>query len=299
MRELELPIYASTDSGRDRAARAPFRLSRQAFVASIIAHLLAGYALSRQVLSESSPPLPNTDFFLFEMPAQRPPEVVPVTPPTEPLPEAREEPVPAPQPARAAPEPTVVVPPQPGANDELQPAEPIPAPDLAPAEEAAPGVRPGASIDFGEERRRAANQVVTEHSAKPEYLTFSIDDVAAPRPEPEPERLSIFDGTGATKATKGPTVGQMGTARTKVGAKMSALCNALTGGFSFMGFGSFCAGPAESEPSGLYPEIRPEYLELMPVCVDTHDTAPELAREAPFPTIKCRLLKPDENGVLP
>ena len=80
---------------------------------------------------------------------------------------------------------------------------------------------------------------------------------------------------------------------------MSSLCNALTGGFSFMGWGSFCASPSESEPSGLYPEVRPEYLDLMPVCVDTYDTAPELAREAPFPTIKCRLVKPGENGVLP
>ena len=38
---------------------------------------------------------------------------------------------------------------------------------------------------------------------------------------------------------------------------------------------------------------------LMPVCVDTRDTAPELALSAPFPTVKCRLVKPDENGVLP
>jgi hypothetical protein len=80
---------------------------------------------------------------------------------------------------------------------------------------------------------------------------------------------------------------------------MSALCNALTGGFSFMGWGSFCAGPSESEPSGLYPEVRPDYLDMMPVCVDTRDTAPELALSAPFPTVKCRLVKPDENGVLP
>ncbi|HEX7238555.1 MAG TPA: hypothetical protein VF405_16430 [Gammaproteobacteria bacterium] len=294
MRELELPIYAPLDPARDRGARAPFGLSRQAFIASIIAHLLAGYALSRHVLSDTPPSLPKADFFLFEIPVERAPKPAPVAPQVEPQPEAPVEPAPAPQPVQTAPEPAVVVEPPPARAAEQ-------APETEPAAATEPATAPLRlpTVDYDEERRRAANQVVTARSAKPEYLTFSIDDVAAPRPEPEPERRSIFDGTGATKATKGPTVGQLGTARTKVGQKMSALCNALTGGFSFMGFGSFCAGPAESEPSGLYPEVRPEYLDLMPVCVDTYDTAPELAREAPFPTIKCRLVKPDQNGVLP
>jgi hypothetical protein len=180
------------------------------------------------------------------------------------------------------PEPTVVV-------------EPPPAVEPAPSAESAP---PPRVIDFDEERRRAANQVVESRAAQKEYLTFSMDDLIAPRPEPEPERKSIFDGTGAT-ATRGPTVGQLGQARTKLGHKVSALCNALTGGFSVLGFGSFCAGPSDSEPSGLYPEVRPAYLDLMPECVDTRDTAPELAREAPFPTVKCHLVKPDEIGRVP
>jgi len=165
-------------------------------------------------------------------------------------------------------------------------------------EELAPLPRSPDDIDFDDERRRAANEVVTARAAKPEYLTFSIDDVAAPRPEPEPEKLSIFDGTGA-RASRGPTAGQLGQARTKVGQKMSALCNALTGGFSLMGWGSFCAGPSDGGPSGLYPEVRPEYLDLMPECVDTRDTAPELALEAPFPTVKCRLVMPEEIGRAP
>jgi len=308
MRELELAIDISFDPGRALARRAPFRLSRQAFVVSILAHVLAGYALTRHLLPATSPPAPTAEFFLFEMPA-RPPEVAPVAPPIEPLPELREEPAPAPapQPVQPAPEPAVVVEPQPTvvveppAAVELAPA-PSPAREIQPArtleEELAPLPRSPDDIDFEEERRRAANQVITARTAKSEYLTFSIDDVAAPRPEPEPEKLSIFDGTGA-RATKGPTAGQVGQARTKIGQKMSSLCNALTGGFSLMGWGSFCAGPTESEPSGLYPEVRPEYLDLMPVCVDTRDTAPELALDAPFPTVKCRLVKPDEEGNLP
>jgi hypothetical protein len=297
MRELELAINASIDSG-PRAAGVPIRLSRQAFIVSIVAHVLAGYALSRHLLP-TAPPGP-AEFFL-EMPVRRPPEAAPMTP-IEPLPEAREEPAPAPQPVQPAPEPAVVVEPPPTV---VEPApavtEPAPAPQTRPArtleEELAPLPRAPDDIDFEDERRRAANQVITARSAEKQYLSFSVDDVAPPRPAPEPEKLSIFDGTGA--ATKGPTVGQLGQARTKVGQKMSALCNALTGGFSFMGWGSFCAGPSDSEPSGLYPEVRPEYLDLMPVCVDTRDTAPELALSAPFPTVKCRLVKPDENGVLP
>ena len=75
---------------------------------------------------------------------------------------------------------------------------------------------------------------------------------------------------------------------------MSELCNALTGGFSLMGFGSFCAA-ADEEPSGLFPEVRPAYLDLMPECVETRDTAPQLARESPFPTLKCRLVKQEDS----
>jgi len=306
MRELELAIDISFDPGPGRAARAPFRLSREAFIVSILAHVLAGYALSRHLLPSTSPPAPPAEFFLFEMPA-RPPEAAPVAPPIEPLPELVEEPTPAPvpEPVQPAPEPSVVVEPQPTVVVEPRAAvEPAPAPAQAnqPArtleEELAPLPRSPTDIDFEEERRRAANQVITARTAKPEYLTFSIDDVAAPRPEPEPEKLSIFDGTGAS-ATRGPTAGQVGQARTKFGQKMTSLCNALTGGFSLMGWGSFCAGPTESEPSGLYPEIRPEYLDLMPECVDTRDTAPELALDAPFPTVKCRLVEPDEVGRVP
>ena len=300
MRELELAIPASINPGPARTARAPKWLSREAFIASILAHVLAGYALTRHFIP-GTPPAPPAEFFLFEMPAPRPTEVAPVTPPVEPVPEVREAPAPVPQPVTPAPEPAVPVERQPTVVVEppaaVEPAR-LPQPARTLEEELAPVPRSPDDINFEEERQRAANEVVTARAAKSPYLTFSIDDVAPPRPEPEPERLSIFDGTGAS-ATKGPTAGQLGQARTKVGQKMSALCNALTGGFSLMGWGSFCAGPSDGEPSGLYPEVRPEYLDLMPVCVDTRDTAPELALEAPFPTVKCRLLKPGEDGALP
>ena len=300
MRELELAISASIGRGPVRATRAPKWLSREAFIASILAHVLAGYTLSRHFIEGTSPPTPTAEFFLFEMPAPRPTEVAPVTPLVEPVPEVREEPAPAPEPEPVQPDRAVVVEPQPTVVEPRAVVESPPPtqPARTLEEELAPLPRSPDDIDFDEERRRAANEVVTARAAKPEYLTFSIDDVAAPRPEPEPEKLSIFDGTGAS-ASKGPTAGQLGQARTKVGQKMSALCNALTGGFSLMGWGSFCAGPSDGGPSGLYPELRPEYLDLMPECVDTADTAPELALEAPFPTVKCRLVMPEEIGRAP
>ena len=286
MRELELAGIPSFDSTRPRRdGLAQFPLSRAAFVASIAAHVLAGYALSRHLWpGASTPPAPTAEFFLFEMPAPRRPEAVPVTPPVEPAPQVREEPAPAPAPrsAQPVPEPAVVVEPPPPAVEPAPSAEPVPT--------------PRAFIDFDEERRRAANQVVSSRGAENEYLSFSLDDVVAPLPKPEPEKPSIFDGTGASR---GPRAGQLGQARTKLGHKVSALCNALTGGFSLLGWGSFCAGPSDGGPSGLFPEVRPAYLDLMPECVDTRDTAPELAREARFPTVKCRLVMPDEIGRVP
>jgi hypothetical protein len=297
MRELELAGIPSIDPTPPRRhGGAPFPLSRAAFIASIFAHIIAGYALSRNLWPGAAPlPPPSAEFFLFETPATPPPEAVPATPPVAPLPDIPEETVPAPtpRPAPPMPEPAVAVEPPP-LVEAAPPAEPPPLVEPAPSAEPAPA--PRAFIDFDEERRRAANQVVESRAAEKEYLTFSIDDVAAPRLQPEPDKPSIFDGTGGSR---GPSAGQLGQARTKFGHRVSALCNALTGGFSLMGWGSFCAEPSDGEPSGLFPEVRPAYLDLMPECVDTRDTAPALALEAPFPTVKCRLVMPQEVGVVP
>jgi hypothetical protein len=278
MRELELAGHSSIDAPRRAAAwRANFPLSRAAFIASIAAHAVAGYALSRHTWPDQPPPKPIADFFLFEAPAPRPSEAAPGPSPAEPVPEVREQPapVPAPRPAQPVPERAVDV-------------EPPPAVAPAPAAEPVPTPTPRAYIDFDEARRRAANQVIGSRADERESLTFSTNDLASPLPEAEPEqKRSIFDGAGEPI---GPRVGTLGQARTKFGHKVSALCNALTGGFSLMGFGSFCAPPPDGAPSGLFPEVRPAYLDLMPECVDTRDTAPALALEAPFSTVKCRLV---------
>ncbi len=284
---LELAVKASIDPEPGRATRMPYRLSRAAFIVSVVAHVVAGYALSRQVWSGAAvPPSSSAEFFLFEVP--RPREAVPVAPPVEQATESADDgasaPAPAPSLTPPVAEPAVVVEPPPA-------VEPAPAPDVAPVP------TPRAYIDFAEERRRAANQVIGSRADENEALTFSTNDLTEPPREPEPEeRRSIFDGAGEPI---GPKVGTVGQARTKFGHRVSALCNALTGGFSLMGFGSFCAPPPDGEPSGLFPEVRPAYLDLMPECVDTRDTAPALALEAPFSTVKCRLVKQEQIGEVP
>jgi hypothetical protein len=277
MSELELAGHTSNDPARRPGrVRASFSLSRAAFIGSIAAHVVAGYALSRHEWAAAPASAPTADYFLFELPPPQPREAAPAPAPAEPVPEVLEERAPAPLPPQPVVEPTVVV-------------EPAPAAEPTPAAEQAPAPAPRAYIDFDEARRRAANQVIGSRADEKESLTFSSNDLASPLPEaePKPER-SIFDGTGAPS---GPQVGTLGQARTKFGHKVSALCNALTGGFSLMGFGSFCASPSDGGHSGLFPEVRPAYLDLMPECVDTRDTAPALALEAPFSTVKCRLVQ--------
>ena len=283
MRELQLAGIPSLAATRPRrAGRARLPSSRTAFIASIAVHVLAGYWLSRHVLGGPPlPPAPSAEFFLFERPAPRASAAAPAEAAAEAVPEVpqQREPAPEPRPVQREVEPTIVVEPLPPS------VEPAPQSDVAPAP------APRAYIDFDEERRRAANQVIGSRAAENEYLTFSLDDAAAPRaePEPKPER-SIFDLGGASG---GRSVAALGQQRTKVGRKLAELCNALTGGFSVFGLFSGCTS-SDFEPTGLFPEVRPAYLDLMPECVDTRDIAPALALEAPFPTVKCRLVEREE-----
>lgn len=301
MRELEFAGHPSLTPARLPPAGLP--LPRMAFVVSVFAHVLAGYALIQQRWASAPVPPAAADFFLFELP---PPAPVPVAEPVpapvaeavpEPAPpvEERVTPEPPPRAAEVVPPREVVVEPVPAPAPAPAPAaaeEPAPASEeLAPATELAPP----SFIDFEEVRRRAAREVV-EEGLPGAYMTFSLDDIAPPREQPKEPEPSIFDVRGGPR---GPSVGQVGQSRTKVGHRVAALCNALTGGFSLMGWGSFCAGPRDSSSLGLYPEVRPEYLDMLPECVDTRDTAPALALEAPFPTVKCRLVRKEEIGERP
>jgi hypothetical protein len=276
-------------------------MSRTAFVVSVAVHLAAGYALSRHSWTIGvPPPAQSAEFIWLADRLLPPPREAPA--PVETLPESRLEPPPELR-TETRPEP-LEVPPAPESREAPSPAAVEPAlepvvvtvPPTAVEQPASPAVQGVESfIDFEEARRRAAAEVVEERAAESPYLTFSLADVVEPRPIEEPERPSIFDGGGGPR---GPSVGQMGQARTRVGHRLTELCNALTGGFSLMGFGSFCAR-ADDEPSGLFPEVRPAYLDLMPECVETRPLAPLLDEESPFPTIKCRLVRPEPEPTIP
>jgi hypothetical protein len=290
MRELRLVSHPA--SAHDRAA---WPLSRNAFITSVLVHLAGAYIVGRMVFSVELPLVPEAPRAeIIWLGARTPP---PQAPPAAEPPSAAV----APQPPPAVEVPSNAEPPVPPqaqrAVPQRQPVAPEPAP-VAPVEEAEPAavaprpVAPG--IDFAAERRRAAAEVIGER-ADDSYLTFSVDEAAPPRPTPEPKpKRSIFDGAGGSG---GPSVGQLGQQRTRFGRKAAELCNALTGGFgvAFQGLGLFraCERP-DDEPSGLFPEVRPEYLDLLPECAESQPENPELAAAAPFSTVKCRLVRPVE-----
>jgi hypothetical protein len=286
MRELIPAIHPLLDAapvpGADASRTSP--PSRTALTTSIVLHLVGVYLVGLIVFrSDDLPsPIPSADFVWLEariLPPTAPqvdePRVIETpVPPTEVETESREPPAePFSPPMRVIEEaPTVVTP---------VPPEPV-------VEAESPSVV-APSIDFEAESRRAAAEVVEQRERQGNYLSFSIRDVAPARIEEEPEPPSIFDGAGAS-APRGPTVGRLGQTRTRFGAKVASLCNAVTGGgFSLMGWGSFCGDP-DDEPSGLFPEVMPEYLTLMPECGETQPT--DVPREDPTssPDTKCRLV---------
>jgi hypothetical protein len=279
MRDLQFAVHPSTDPTPRRGGRAAWPLSRNAFMLSILVHAAIAYVALRIAfdVDAPSPTSPSAEFLWLGDRSLPPPVVeVPQPPPAIEAPttvEPREAP-PEPAPVRReVPQPEVVVTP---------PAPVVPETEIGVPAPTVP------SIDFEAERRRAASEVIEQRAGRGEYLTFSIDDVAPPRaePEPKPER-SIFDGGGGRSA---PSIGQVGQQRTRVGRKLVEVCNALTGGFGFFGLFSACAKP-DDEPSGLFPEVRPAYLDLQPECAESQPENPELAAAAPFSTVKCRLVQ--------
>ena len=285
MRDLEFAVHPSIDPSPRPRAQAAWPLSRNAFMLSILVHAGVAYVALRIAFDADAPPRPSprTEFLWLGARVLPPPVVeVPQLPAVEtPTPlEPREAP-PQPRPLqRAVPQnaPEVVV------------APPTP---VAPKVEIGVPLPTAPSIDFAEARRSAATEVIEQRERDGEYLTFSIDDVAPPKPEAEPKpKRSIFDAGGADFG--GRSVGTVGQQRTRIGRKLAEFCNALTGGFGvgFQGFGLFsaCAKP-DDEPSGLFPEVRPAYLDLLPECAESQPENPELAAAAPFSTVKCRLVQ--------
>jgi hypothetical protein len=270
------PVYGGGESNA-------FPLSRPALLASVVLHagglLLTGLIVFR---SDDLPQvLPSAEFVWLDT------RVPPPSPPLVDEPRVVETPVPPTVVETESREPPAepLAPPQ--ALEEAPPVV-VPTP-VEPVVEAEPSPAVEPRLDFEAERKRAASEVIEQREREGNYLTFTIRDVAPERVEEEPEVPSIFDGSGAS-APRGPTVGRLGQTKTRFGARLAALCNAVSnGGFSLMGWGSFCASP-DDEPSGLFPELMPEYLTLKPECTETRPLAAELGEESPFPTIKCELV---------
>jgi hypothetical protein len=172
-------------------------------------------------------------------------------------------------------------------------AEALPVPDVpvvAPSElsdVAGVAVAPATvrNPDWAEERRRAVASVAAEVARAGEFREPTLEQLMRPRERERfvPPEVTIFD-LGSRGGTRRGAL-TPGQARTKVGRAISELCNALTGGFGFFGMG-VCARP-KNRPTGLYPEVLPEWLKLMPVCSDA-PAGPLLANA--FPTARCRLL---------
>lgn len=284
MRELRLANVPASAPLVEGAALRLLPLSRAAVAVSIAVHLVGAFVASQWSWVPDPPalPVPTTEFWFVPPPPpspaveieRAPVEVSPA--PAEPMPEPLlappAEPPPPSRPTGAEIEPRVVVP-----------------PPVAPPTTPSPLAPRITRLELEEARQQAAAAVVEGQAAEDEFLTFSVDDVAPPRPAPREERRSIFAGTGSSRVN-GTTVGQQ---RTRVGRRVAEICNALTGGFGFMGLGSFC-GEADNEPSGLFPEVRPEILDLMPECTETRPLAEQLGEASEFPTVKCELVPKKE-----
>jgi hypothetical protein len=144
---------------------------------------------------------------------------------------------------------------------------------------------------------------LAQHARDTEFSAFAADDrlEALPAvPEARPTR-SIFDSQ-SSGGGGGRSLMQPGQARTRLGRRAREFCNALTAGagISLFGFATLCGSPADYEPSGLFPEVMPEWLKRMPECVETRPLGPLLAEPSEFPTIKCRMVpKDDGTGAVP
>jgi len=261
-------------SGRQRA-RGP--RTRTAVVVSIAAHALLIAAAGRMVWTRlESPPRSPTDFiWLGER--LRPAPVVPAEPPTVPV-----EP-PAVEPEQAPPQPAVTVSPPAAVATEAPPSSAVTQPDDA-AGDSPPEQRASRGTDWDEERRRAIAAALVAHARATDFSAFAADGrleaLTAPA-EPKPTR-SIFDSQSSGRGG-GASFMQPGQAKTKFGRKAREWCNALTGG-------ALCGSPPDY-PSGLFPEVMPEWMKRMPECTETRPLGPLLGESTEFPTIKCRMVR--------
>src|SRR5688572_397201 len=182
MRDSRLAV-PSTDRG-PRAGLVRFAASwwRNTVAISLLVHAVGLYAAGLFVFTvdEPPPPLPDLVDFFFSVERVLPPEASPapaeapsdvVAPVVEAPPPETPEPV-AEETAPVAPE---------------APAEPI-------TEEVVQEVELPSRSELEEARLRAVDETIANRAPGDAYLTFSIDDVAPPRPVEEPKpQYDIFN----------------------------------------------------------------------------------------------------------
>jgi hypothetical protein len=186
---------------------------------------------------------------------------------------------------------------------QAEPREPPPAPappaDTPPTEEAEPGNRTRSAflpprIDWEKERKDAVAKVLEEIAREDGYITFSTDELFEEPPAAAPNpREKIFDSPQRGRSRSALTPGQ---ARSRFGNRVAELCNALTGGFgiSLFGFGVGTVCADAGPEADFFADIRPAYMNSLPVCVETRDPLLNPVGSNEFPTIKCRLVEKDE-----
>jgi hypothetical protein len=148
-------------------------------------------------------------------------------------------------------------------------------------------------IDWEQERRNAVRQTREAQARDEGRITFSPEELfEKPAPERPNPREHIFDSPQRGSSRSFLTPGQ---ARSHFANRVAAFCNALTGGFgiSFFGFGGVAC--AEAGPGAdFFADIRPAYMESLPVCTETRDPLLNPVGSNEFPTIKCRLVPKDK-----
>jgi hypothetical protein len=265
-----------------------------AVVVSILVHALLIAAAARIVWTRLEPsPRSATDFvWLGEWP--RPAPAVPVE--TQPVPVE----APVVEREQAPPQPAVTLSPPAGIAAESPPSSTATQSDNPPVTTGdSPAEQRPMRTDWNEERRRAIADALARQARATEFSAPTLEDLMEarpPPPEPKPDR-SIFDPQSSGRG--GPSLMQPGQAQTKFGRRAREFCNALTGGgFNLFGFATLCGNAPEYEPSGLFPEVMPEWMKRMPECTETRPLGPLLGESTEFPTIKCRMVPKESEEPL-
>ena len=252
---------ASTSPDSKSAARRGSR-SAYALPLSIAIHAVVIVAVSRVpwAASEMAPPSPILSVWLQTMrtPQPRAPEAT--ESPDERVPElVPEELAPAERPPEPPPEKPA---PQP------EPAPAVAAPSEAPPPQAERAPRP--DIDWDEERRRAVRGVIENQEHERGYRTFSPDDIAPkkrePDVEPAPPPMVVDDCVITTSKVKR---------------------------MMMMMIGRCVRGPR----GDLFADIKPFYLKARPVCAETRPEAPGAVTSTGevISTVKCELVVDQEQ----